>query len=887
MSTFARSQVGQTASRFAASCQGLAGRRTLLLVLLTALVLCSVWVGLRYRQHPEYVLVIDSGSSGTRIFAYQWRDNGPKLPTLTAVSIQAAKHKIPRRAAGDKRAYERLETEPGLDRFVADAEGLEQRALRPLLEWAEAVVPRRQWHRTPLFLFGTAGLRKLPAEGRAALLDDVRAALSRCNFRFEASYAKVISGEEEGVYGWIAVNYLNGHLAPSALPAPVVMHGQEAASKEEAASEESVAGAGNAAELGVETVGTLDLGGSSLEITFLPTGESAAEATTNVSIMGVQYPLYTHVHHGYGLNDAFDKSVAMLLESSQANSEQLPPGDRLDQAPSREPPFGAWEEGGPPETPEQKRSTASEGRTPGAPSLNRNPDAMKTFQMRDEGLGRAPRGLLQADEMARSGMDDAESFGSGYMQQIGGHGTATISKASSWRSLLESKAASNEGQAESVPQMGHRSLQLAAPALSEPLAEAVATEGGMKSGSSAQTAAARRAPAYKAPGADNMLAGIVDSAGLVAEATGEVKYGTRGVARLGGELQDMAERSSKGGRKVEDVAEEHVRLGGTAMSERRRLTEPHVVEHPCLHKGYSAPYRRMVSHGVLPKPATVQLVGRPDYEACAAVAQSVLSTSDCGAAHCVLGAAQPQSSSNFFALTGFFVVFHFFGLPADAGLSDLERVGREHCGLDWEHLKRSRGAEMHVDKYCFRVPYIISLLRKGLAISEDRIRIGNGKEGWTLGAALAEGGRVGIGRPLMDKEEADYKQFIYYFALAAAAMCVFVLVLKTGTEVFTRSVDLSHRSDSLDPPEKPPQTSHHLPPPVFPTSRMVTVPSQKPAKAPSPPGLFAAPVPLQRPTGTALNVGPQAVNYYSKLSLNSSRKRQPSIDNLRGLDMPS
>ena len=61
--------------------------------------------------------------------------------------------------------------------------GLEQRALRPLLEWAEAVVPRRQWHRTPLFLFGTAGLRKLPAEGRAALLDDVRAALLRCNFR--------------------------------------------------------------------------------------------------------------------------------------------------------------------------------------------------------------------------------------------------------------------------------------------------------------------------------------------------------------------------------------------------------------------------------------------------------------------------------------------------------------------------------------------------------------------------------------------------------------------------------------------------------------------------------------------------------------------------------
>lgn len=40
--------------------------------------------------------------------------------------------------------------------------------------------------------------------------------------RFEPSYATIISGEDEGLYGWIAVNYLNGHLAPAAKPAPVV-----------------------------------------------------------------------------------------------------------------------------------------------------------------------------------------------------------------------------------------------------------------------------------------------------------------------------------------------------------------------------------------------------------------------------------------------------------------------------------------------------------------------------------------------------------------------------------------------------------------------------------------------------------------------------------------
>ena len=61
--------------------------------------------------------------------------------------------------------------------------GLYTKALGPLLEWAEAVVPGQQWDRTPIFLFGTAGLRKLPVEARHSLLTDLRDALSRSNFR--------------------------------------------------------------------------------------------------------------------------------------------------------------------------------------------------------------------------------------------------------------------------------------------------------------------------------------------------------------------------------------------------------------------------------------------------------------------------------------------------------------------------------------------------------------------------------------------------------------------------------------------------------------------------------------------------------------------------------
>ena len=61
--------------------------------------------------------------------------------------------------------------------------GMRDRALAPLLEWAEAVVPPAQRARTPLFLFGTAGLRRLPAERQAAVLAHARSALRASQFR--------------------------------------------------------------------------------------------------------------------------------------------------------------------------------------------------------------------------------------------------------------------------------------------------------------------------------------------------------------------------------------------------------------------------------------------------------------------------------------------------------------------------------------------------------------------------------------------------------------------------------------------------------------------------------------------------------------------------------
>lgn len=37
--------------------------------------------------------------------------------------------------------------------------------------------------------------------------------------RFEPDWARVVSGVDEGVFGWIALNYATGHLAVNPAPA--------------------------------------------------------------------------------------------------------------------------------------------------------------------------------------------------------------------------------------------------------------------------------------------------------------------------------------------------------------------------------------------------------------------------------------------------------------------------------------------------------------------------------------------------------------------------------------------------------------------------------------------------------------------------------------------
>ena len=102
----------------------------------------------------------------------------------------------------------------GLSSFAENPEGVPA-YLAPLLEHARTQVPPSLQAETPIFLLATAGMRLLTPHQQAHVLQET------CDFlKFHSHFkiddpspagpcgnsVRIITGEEEGLFGWIGVN---------------------------------------------------------------------------------------------------------------------------------------------------------------------------------------------------------------------------------------------------------------------------------------------------------------------------------------------------------------------------------------------------------------------------------------------------------------------------------------------------------------------------------------------------------------------------------------------------------------------------------------------------------------------------------------------------------
>ncbi|KAK1173403.1 ectonucleoside triphosphate diphosphohydrolase 3-like [Acipenser oxyrinchus oxyrinchus] len=229
----------------------------------------------------KYGIVLDAGSSRTTVYVYQWpaeKENNTGVVNQTLrCDVQG----------------------PGISSFGLDTKQDEKtwNSFNDCMNKTKSIIPTVQYNATPTYLGATAGMRLLRSKNETAassILSTMKQYLQSWPFDFKG--VSIITGQEEGIYGWITANYLMGNFVEKNLWNSWVRPHR------------------------AETTGSLDLGGASTQIAFSPEQDSKPNSTIAVVMYGYEYQVYTHSFQCYGRDEAEKRLLAALVQRSSGKS---------------------------------------------------------------------------------------------------------------------------------------------------------------------------------------------------------------------------------------------------------------------------------------------------------------------------------------------------------------------------------------------------------------------------------------------------------------------------------------------------------------------------------------------------------------------------------------
>lgn len=232
----------------------------------------------------EYAVVMDAGSTGSRVRIYTWHERTSSPTTLPRFNLTS-----------------NFKVKPGISSYAKNFNGLTTH-IHSLVSHAKGNVPLTHIAKTPIYLMATAGMRLLLETDADAVMKKIHVLLSDKSvnpFRYKRIQSRVLSGEEEGVFGWLAVNYLNNFFQVEGGP-----FGEEMSSSSKKPKEERP-----------DSWGIVELGGASLQIGFVPSGSLLANKFP-VKVLGSYFPLYVHSYLGYGQQQILKKITDYLLANN-------------------------------------------------------------------------------------------------------------------------------------------------------------------------------------------------------------------------------------------------------------------------------------------------------------------------------------------------------------------------------------------------------------------------------------------------------------------------------------------------------------------------------------------------------------------------------------------
>ncbi|CAD5223556.1 unnamed protein product [Bursaphelenchus okinawaensis] len=232
---------------------------------------------LEHEEHETcrfYSAVIDAGSTGSRLHLFEFSHDPAQEHSPFKLESETFR-----------------QTNPGLSSYAADPSKAAA-SIKYLIDEARKKVPKGLWNHTPIVMKATAGLRLLPSDESDRILFEVEAVVQKSGLLTEAESVGILSGIDEGVFGWFTLNFLTDKM-------------------------QFIRGDAQ------KTAVALDLGGGSTQVTFMPTNPEEAftagavedEFGHQLKIFGQKLRLYTHSYLGNGL-------IAARLGMARLNNDK-------------------------------------------------------------------------------------------------------------------------------------------------------------------------------------------------------------------------------------------------------------------------------------------------------------------------------------------------------------------------------------------------------------------------------------------------------------------------------------------------------------------------------------------------------------------------------------
>ena len=205
----------------------------------------------------RYTIIIDAGSSGSRVYIYG--SEMQKYANLSKINLLKTKKIKPGISTFGKNRDEILKDEV-------------QDHVSELMEQANTFfrshkINLENSNRIPVYFLATAGMRLQREADQERILQEVREYFHN-HPSFDLKMAQILSGPYEGLYSWLAVNYLDDHFDPNQT-----------------------------------REGILEMGGASTQITFLANSD-VADNSISRNIRGKTYKIFSKSYLNLGQDQA-------------------------------------------------------------------------------------------------------------------------------------------------------------------------------------------------------------------------------------------------------------------------------------------------------------------------------------------------------------------------------------------------------------------------------------------------------------------------------------------------------------------------------------------------------------------------------------------------------